>query len=63
MKTITSPLSNGLADFALSNNGRLVATAENGYGDNVKLFNIATGNVVRTLPGHAEGLRRRWRSR
>jgi hypothetical protein len=57
VKTITSPQSNGLADFAPSNDGTLLATAENGYGDNVKLFDVASGGLVRTT-GHGRFRRR-----
>ena len=53
VKTITSPRQ--WPPISRSNDGTLLATAENGYGDNVKLFDVASGGLVRTLTGHTDG--------
>jgi WD40 repeat protein len=57
VKTITSPQSNGLADFALSNDGRLLATG----GERLRQQHQAVQPGDRRARAHAGGPRRRLR--
>ena len=39
----------------VSGDGKLLAIGEEAYGDNVQIFNVSTGTLVRTLPGDPNG--------
>jgi WD40 repeat protein len=53
VRTITSP--NGIVSFRYSSDGARLVTGESAYGDNVRIWDVATGGSIRVLPGHPDG--------
>jgi WD40 repeat protein len=53
VRTITSP--NGIQSFDYSSDGTTIVTGEEVYGGNVQLWNVETGDLVRTFAGDPNG--------
>jgi WD40 repeat protein len=53
VRTIAAP--NGIAAMGLSADGSLLVTGESAYGDNVRIWDAASGALVRVLAGHSNG--------
>jgi len=53
IRTIVAP--NGVASISFSPDGQAIATAEQSYDHNVKIWSVADGSLIRALDGHPDG--------